>query len=957
MNSISSFESLSTISLSGEEENRLDSLHQAILAMALGDGGARERVEQICRLAESMLPKSVATVLLLDDTGELQPFAAPSVPPEAQERLRGLRPGEGMGSCGTAIHADTPVYVFDTQADPRWANVHDVAIDLEILSCWSTPVRDSDGQPIGSFALSSFVHRAPGIFERLLLNSAAHAITLILQKRTLLETRNLQLLALANVTEGVLIADHDGRTQYCNAAFTQITGYSLEEMRGRNCNLLQGPATDPRVNNDIAQALAVGEVFRGEILNYRKDGRPFWNALSIVPIRNEVGQITHFVGTQRDITTLKQQETELQIAAQAFEVEEGIIITDAKQRIVRVNRAFSRLTGYSPEEILGKTPAVLHSGRQDRDFYAKMWAQIRKEGVWRGEIWNRRKNGEIYPESLTITAIRSTDGTVQNYVAHFQDISERKIQEDKLRYLALYDTLTTLPNRTLFAQMVDEAMNQETAQEPLARTGEYVAVGLLDLDGFKEINDTLGHEAGDELLRRLGQRFARHTRKNEGMARLGGDEFGFVILVNAQEELAALSQRLLVQVHEVAQEFSDVPVSASIGWAMTPEDGTNYSELLAHADEAMYAAKSAGKSTFRFYRGKVRQESERRIQVHRSVPLAIAAGDINYFLQPQLDLASGRVDGVEVLARWRQPNGRWLFPGRFMPIVEEDTHLVRSMGIHVLSAAQTFRKQLQNAGLSLNLSVNIGGRHFLHPEFLHDVAEFCPDGEGVTIEVTESAALRDLTSAEKIAHQLKERDFRLSMDDFGTGYSSLRYLTEIPFDEVKLDQNFVRRMDQCVDSLAVAGSAVLLANLNGKSLIAEGVARPEQLRLWMRLGGQRIQGYLLSPPLPLQAFLSWHSWLFLGCTKSVAAVPSEHIALLLLESRDFTWRHQMAVDRCPVSRWLAREEGKYGHLPAYQTIARLHPILHQSDPQQSDKLWKNAVAELREAAEVMIEQL
>lgn len=934
---------------------RFRQLQERILQAATRVASAQEIAQEICRLAEGMLSDSVATVLLLDEEGVLQPFAAPGVPPEAVQRLRGIRPGPESGSCGNAVLREEPVYVCDTLHDQRWRGLLDVAQDFGILSCWSTPIRDGFGKVIGSFALSGFANREPGDWEILILDAAVNAVGLVLQRSQIEKQRDLQAQALAAIAEGVLLTDAKQDTIWCNSSFEQITGYSLAEILGKNCRLLQGPETNPKIKQAIAQALRAGESYSGEILNYRKDGTPIWIYITINPLRDEKGLITNYIGVQRDITKRKLIEKDLHLAAASFEVDEGILIVDRNQKIERVNNAFCRITGYTAEEAIGKNPSFLHSGRQDQNFYESMWQSILEHGSWSGEIWNRRKNGEVYPEQFTITAVLDKEGNLQHYVGFFEDISERKAQEERLQDLAQFDILTKLPNRTLFEKEVETALRRPDTVTNHNQDSSF-AIGLLDLDGFKEINDTLGHDAGDRLLQLLGKHLQSGTRSDEVIARLGGDEFGFMIWFSSQEEIQGYSRRLLTEIRRFSQEVNDIQVSGSLGWAIYSQDGSTYHELLAHADEAMYAAKAAGKDTFLFYHGKVQQQAERRIWVHRSLPLAITSGDIDFFLQPQVDLSTGKLDGAELLVRWRQRNGRWQFPGKFIADVESDTHLVRSLGIYSLIRASEMRSFLTKSGASIPLSLNIGAKHFLHQSFLEDIQEFCPDGSGLKIEITESALLHDLGQAREISLRLKERGFHLCMDDFGTGYSSLQYLVELPFDEIKLDQRFVKKITSCIDCMAVISASVHMAQLTGKSLIAEGVSRPEQLRIWARMGGIRAQGYLFAPPLPLSALLTWKDYLTVPVINQKAPVSGRHLALLMLENGDYHQQKRIPLAQCPVSQWLEREASSLAADHDYQTLCRLHPLIHFGGV-TSEQEFQSVTRELRAAAEGLLSRL
>lgn len=573
-----------------DEERQLIHLQKDILRVTVGQENVRDTVEHICRLAEPLLPESVATVLLLNDEGRLDVFAAPNVPAEAQPQLSGLQPGPETGSCGNAVMRQEPVFVADTLSDNRWRQLRSLALEFGIMACWSMPIRDSQDRVIGSFALSSFVHRSPSPFHVQVLETVASAISLVLEYRRLKEHVQLQARALEAISEGVLITGVDERVLFVNPAFSRITGYSLDEMRGRYCTILQDEDSDAGTKARIRAALSRGEDFNGEILNVRKDGSPFWNELTISPVRDQNGTITNFVSVQRDVTVRKAAARDLRIAATAFEAQEAIFITDAEKRILRINKAFSRITGYAAEEVLGQTPTILQSGRQDRAFYQAMWDAIVSDGFWHGEIWNKRKNGEIYPELLTISAVHDEESGDVQYVGYFTDITQRKAREELIQRMAFYDALTDLPNRRFLEIQIEQSMARTVRHKRL------LAVCMLDLDNFKPVNDTYGHESGDEVLAALGKRLPEALRRSDFVARLGGDEF--VLLVEGLSGLDDLTQ-VLIKVEEtitapiLLSNGKTVSVGASMGVALYLfGDDEVGDQLLRQADHALYESKT-----------------------------------------------------------------------------------------------------------------------------------------------------------------------------------------------------------------------------------------------------------------------------------------------------------------------------------------------------------------------------
>lgn len=507
---------------------------------------------------------------------------------------------------------------------------------------------------------------------------------------------------------------------------------------------------------------------------------------------------------------------------------------------------------------------------------------------------------------------------------------ERRRQE----YLAFHDGLTGLANRAFFEQSV------QTAMARAERARRHLAIGILDLDGFKEWNDTLGHKSGDVLLQEIARQLRGVVRSEEWVSRLGGDEFGLCVTVDHSGDLALLSQRILQSVASVHSQ--DRSVSGSLGWAMHPQDGAHYDTLLTHADEAMYAAKAAGKNTFRLFHGPVAQAVRNREWVQRGFVDAIAQGTVHFLLQPQADLRSHRITGAEMLVRWGDGE-RSLSPAEFILDLERDVALMRALGRHALASAVALRDDLRRRRLELPLSVNIGAAHFLHPGLFDDV-ETALDGhsaQGLTIEITESAALDNLDQAVRTIDLLHARGLLVSLDDFGTGYSSLRHAAELPVDEFKLDYQFTRRWRESPQAFAVACSALLLGDLSSAHVIAEGVGTQEDLALWMRMGGQYIQGYLLAPPMTPDAFLTLLQEDFPLPTVPAPVYPMEDLIFLGYCFRPtsslFTLKKSPPQQRCSLTQWFTDRGPLYGHLPGFQEAF----VAHQTLRQWAENLWSD----------------
>lgn len=669
-------------------------------------------------------------------------------------------------------------------------------------------------------------------------------------------------IALKTISQGVILTGPDHRVIAVNNAFLAMTGYSADEFNGQDCRFLQGPQTDPGTIAAIRQALQDDEHFSGEILNYRKDGSTFWNDLSISPVRDEQGGVTHFIGLSRDITERKQAEDELRIAAVAFASQNMMIITDPRGIIQRVNPAFTRLTGYLPEETTGQTLAMLDSGRQGPRFYEQMWRTLEKKGAWQGVLWNRRKNGQIYADLLTITAVIKPDQRVAHYVSIISDVSEDKEALAEIHRLAYYDPLTRLPNRRLLQDRLAQALVTS------ARNGLYGAIFFIDLDNFKKLNDTRGHHTGDLLLVKLAQRLRETVRESDTVARQGGDEFVVVV-----EELGANADSavfLVKQLGDKIRKSIDQPFDLngveyhcqlSIGVDLFDKQDTVES-LLKRADLALYQAKSEGRNTLRFFDPAMAAAMEKRSALEAELQQALASGQLRLYYQPQFD-ASRHVIGAEALLRWQHPIHGLVPPLDFIPLAE-DTGLILPIGQWVLETACALLKTLagDTKSCELTISVNVSARQFRQADFVAQVQKVLEssgvDPTRLKIELTESLALENVQDTIDKMFAIRQLGVGFSMDDFGTGYSCLAYLAQLPLDQLKIDQSFVRNLPQGKSDAIIARTVITMGRGLDMSVIAEGVETEAQHEFLRVHGCHAYQGYLFSRPLPpdkFQAFL------------------------------------------------------------------------------------------------------
>lgn len=492
-------------------------------------------------------------------------------------------------------------------------------------------------------------------------------------------------------------------------------------------------------------------------------------------------------------------------------------------------------------------------------------------------------------------------------------------RQQELLHLSLYDPLTGLPNRAYFERSATEAIARAD------RSGRSMALGIMDLDGFKEWNDLQGHKAGDDLLKSVAERLRQVIRKDEGAARLGGDEFGLLVTIEDADTLATVSARLL---QTVSEADSEKHVTASIGWATYAAE-TPYATLLARADEALYAAKAGGRDTFCLFGGDIAKRLERRLQIHQRLPNALAAKQIHFLLQPQVSCLAGTIEGVELLARWRTPEGV-LSAIDFIADVEKDPALIRALGRYALSEAIEVRARLRAAGHQLRVAFNVGAHHFLHPAFLADTASQLEgtSAEGLCIEVTENVALSDMHRAAQVIVQLKEMGFSVALDDFGTGYSSLNEAVHLPVDELKLDQRFIRSFRHDPNAFAVASAVLLLGTLSGRRLIAEGIEEPNDLALWRHIGGDHVQGHLLSPPLSESNFYAWLPTFRPTWTAAGAVFPTKDLVLVgyaFLEPDNYAScdMSSLLAGHARLRDWIETRRALYGQLSTWEPLETL----------------------------------
>jgi diguanylate cyclase (GGDEF)-like protein/PAS domain S-box-containing protein len=589
----------------------------------------------------------------------------------------------------------------------------------------------------------------------------------------------------------------------------------------------------------------------------RPDGEVRWLDARVAVVDDAAGRPLRAIGIVSDVTERHRADEELRLAAQVFEfAEEAIVITDPNERILRVNKSFTRVTGYTAEEAIGQTPRLLASGRHDAEFYSELWRALGQDGHWAGEVWNRRKNNELYPEWLSITRLRGRDGNPSHYVGIFADLSERKHSENRIHQLSNYDTLTNLPNRAL----LDDRLRQAVAA---ARRGEGdVALLCMDLDRFKLVNDSLGHAVGDVLLTEAGERLVAVADPEATVSRATGDQFIIVLpRSGGRAGAAAVATRILEALRApFSLPTGELRLTGSIGISVYPDDGQDPDSLMKNAEAAMYHAKERGHDQHQFFTAALSAAVSERLQLENRLRVALDAGEFELHYQPQVQLDGTRADAVEALVRWRHPETGLVPPLRFIPVAEE-SGLIVPLGEWVLREACRQAAEWLGSHQPILVAVNISAVQFAQSDFAAVVARALADSDLpphlLELEVTESVVMGGIDRVLPMLASLKALGVRLSVDDFGTGYSSLAYLRRFPIDKLKIDQGFVREMLNNTDDLSITRAVIDLARSLRLRVIAEGVETAEQADVLRGMGCDEAQGYHYSRPLQAPAVPAW----------------------------------------------------------------------------------------------------
>jgi len=662
--------------------------------------------------------------------------------------------------------------------------------------------------------------------------------------------------------DALLITDLEIGFIDCNAQAVELFAASLKKQLIHTQPFELSPFSQPngqpskKMAQDYMQSALQKGSMQFEWQHQRFNGELFYAEI-LLNKANWKGK-TILLASVRDISQRKQSEDKLKLSASVFQhAREGIFITDAQGNIIDTNDSVTVITGYAREEVIGKNPRILHSGKQSPEFYTDMWNTLIEKKHWHGEIWNRCKNQDIYVEKLTISAVCDNEGKVLNYVGLFTDITVAKKQQFELEHMAHYDILTNLPNRVLLADRLSHAMVTNHRQN------RHLAIAFLDLDGFKAVNDTYGHDMGDQLLITMAERITKALREGDTLARIGGDEFVIVLvdLESIEDYIPVIERVLAASSESVVINQMTLNISASIGVTLSPHDSVDAEQLIRHADQAMYIAKQAGKNRFHLF--DIKQDDSLKLQCEtlEHIRQALYNEEFVLYYQPKVNMQKGCVIGVEALIRWQHPERGLLPPSEFLPIIEKDL-LSIEVGEWVIKTALNQMVLWQAEGLELIVSVNIDALHLRQKNFstrLKELLAMQPTigSHYLELEVLETSMLGDLVHISTIMNDCIKLGVNFALDDFGTGYSSLTYLRRLPTNLIKIDQTFVR--DALIDSddLAIIKGVIGLAKSFNREVIAEGVETIEHGTQLLKLGCVLAQGYGIARPMPASELPNW----------------------------------------------------------------------------------------------------
>jgi diguanylate cyclase (GGDEF)-like protein/PAS domain S-box-containing protein len=886
-------------------------LNQISVGMSLPDV-LNELVQQV----EAMHPGMQCAIFLLDEAGKhLRCGAAPSLPVAYIKAVEELAVSDGGGSCGTAAYRGERVIVEDVQQHPYWESLCGLLSQTDIRSCWSEPIKDNAEHVFGTFSVYRKKTARPSDTEIVLMERYAKLAALVIERIRIQDDLRLKDLALNAAANAVVITDNNARIKWANQAFSTLTGYSVSEAIGQRMkDLLKSGMQSHPYYEQLWQAIISGQVWRGELVNRHKDGTLYHEEMTITPVLNGLGEITHYVAVKQDITQRKANETKVQritnLYAALSQCNEAIVrcasedelfpqicriavesggmkmawiglVDEAKKSVMPVasyGDGVEYLQGMQipldANDPSGRGPTGT-AIRENQPFWCQdflhdpvtaPWHERGLRYSWGGSASLPLQRNGVVIGSFTIYAdeVNAFDVAARKLLVEMAiDISyaldnfaretERKRAEERIQQLVHFDQLTGLPNQALFADRIKHALS--TAQHSRAQ----LAILFLDLDHFKNINDTLGHRIGDELLVEVAKRLRSAVREEDTVSRQGGDEFVLVLPDTDADGAAHAAEKLLAVFARACQiEQHELNVTTSIGIAMYPSDGEDFESLYKCADVAMYRAKHDGRNNYRFFTQEMQSHSARTLQLENALRHAQVRGELQLHYQPQVSLQDGRIIGAEALLRWQHPELGTVAPAEFIPIAEANGQILQ-IGEWVMRSAVHQLKTWMDSGLApMIIAVNLSAVQFRHPHLPGLVTQILEEAklapQYLELELTEGVAMDDPLEAIAVMDNLHERGVRMSIDDFGTGYSSLSYLKRFQVYKLKIDQSFVRDITEDPEDKAIVAAIISLANSLGMQTIAEGVETAGQLAFLRLQGCNEVQGYYFSKPLPAGEF-------------------------------------------------------------------------------------------------------
>lgn len=849
-----------------DELSAILKLQSQVLEKVVQDASPTEIFNDICQFIESSVPDCVASIMLLNPSRtHLNVACAPSIPEEAIIHLNGLIPSPEAGSCGTSVFLGAPVYVTETKLDTRWTQLKSIVNQFNIQACWSYPIRLDASDVTGSIAISSFEPRSPSAFHTNLLEAASNIIGIVLKRATsqkhLANTESL-LQNITNAVPGVLYqyrltGDQQQEFTYISPGIKQITGI-LAEDAFKDFGLVWKqvhPEDQAALWSSIIHTSRHEMAWSHEFRIYHRNGELRWIRGSSLPQEKEADGTQLWNGVLLDVTPEKATIEQLRLAGIAFSsTNEGIMISDRNNRIIDINRSYAIICGYSREEVIGQSPRLFKSDKHSPDFYQSIWRSLDQKKHWQGEIWNRRKNGDVVPNLVNINAVYDPNtNELTHYVSVVTDISSVKASEAKLSHLAHHDALTNLPNRLLFSAHLDHALTHR-------KTNEKIAMLHLDLDRFKHINDSLGHTYGDQLLLQVTERLTNTLDKHDTVARIGGDEFAILVEgLGHAADASAIAEKI---VNAMEQPFTldgnDYFTTASIGIALAPEHGDDIDTLSKNADISVYQAKDLGRNNYAFFQPELSESVEEWIRLEPLLRKALTEEQFTLYYQPQMDSTGNTIIGAEALIRWEHPEMGIVAPNQFLDIAEE-IGIIKKIGNWVLETSFRQLALWRKEGLKdFRLAINLASDQITKQDLPLQVSELLTKYEippaMIELEILETFLLEHETKSTQTFKELRKLGVHLALDDFGTGYSSLRYLKQLPINKVKIDQSLVRDIPEDPEDEAIAKAVILLGHTLDLKVCAEGVETSAQRAFLEGEACDQLQGYLFSKPIHPTAF-------------------------------------------------------------------------------------------------------